>query len=153
MSNQKTSKIKSSVKAAKKRQNMTEHQILMEMQAKQRVEHAKDIVRGMFPILEEVETIYDAQTVVNALCGFIMPHIENYMSKIKLSDLPIDLSKEEDNKIKVALEKLLEGLKDEPAKQLMGVLDQFGAGFAKLGADRFLKQQMNTITIDDMVSR
>lgn len=153
MPSKKTSKIKSASKIARKRQNMTEHQILMEIQGKQRVEHAKQIVRDMFPILENVDTIYDAQTVVNALCGFIMPHIENYMSKIKLSDLPIDLSKEEDNKIKIALEKLLEILKDEPAKQLMGVLDQFGAGFAKFGADKFLKQPMNTITVDDMVAK
>lgn len=153
MSNQKTSKIKSASKSSKKRQNMTEHQILMEMQAKQRVEHAKQIVRNMFPVLEGVDTIYDAQTVVNALCGFIMPHIENYMSKIKLSDLPIDLSKEDDSEVKIALEKLLEMLKDEPAKQLMTTLDQFGVGFAKLGADRFMKQPMNTINVDDMVSK
>lgn len=153
MPKSKTSKIKSAAKASRKRQNLTEHQILMDLQAKQRVAHAKDIVRDMFPALEEVETIYDAQTVVNALCGFIMPHIENYMSKIKMSDLPIDLSKEEDTKIKIALEKLLAILKDEPAKQLMTTLDQFGASFAKLGADRFLKQPMNAITVDDIVSK
>ncbi len=152
MSNKKTSPIKSAVKINRKRVNMTEHQLLMEAQAKIRIEHAKQVVRNMFPVLEEVDTIYDAQTVVNALCGFIMPHIENYMSKIKLSDLPIDLSKEEDNKIKLALEKLIEMLKDEPAKQLMTTLDQFGVGFAKLGADRFLKQPMNAITVNDMVA-
>jgi hypothetical protein len=114
MAKNKTSKIKSSAKASKKRTNLTEHQILMEMQSQERISHTKDLVRKMFPAIEGVDTIYDAQTVVHALCGFIMPHIENYMSKIKMSDLPIDLSKEDDTKVKKALEELLVILKDEP---------------------------------------
>lgn len=123
------------------------------MQSKQRVEHSKEVIRKMFPSIEGMDTIYDAQTVVNALCGFIMPHIENYMSKIKMSELPIDLSKEEDSKIKIAIGELLETLKDEPAKQLMTTLDEFGASFSKLGAHKFLKQPMNVITVDDIVSK
>jgi hypothetical protein len=149
MAKNKTSKIKSSAKASKKRTNLTEHQILMEMQSQERISHTKDLVRKMFPAIEGVDTIYDAQTVVHALCGFIMPH----MSKIKMSDLPIDLSKEDDTKVKKALEELLVILKDEPAKQLMVTLDQFGSSFAKFGADRFLKQPMSAITVDDIVSK
>ncbi len=35
----------------------------------------------------------------------------------------------------------------------MTTLDQFGAAFAKLGADKFLKQPMSAITVDDIVSK
>lgn len=152
MSNKKSG-IKKAAKTNVKRKNKTEHELLMEMQAAQRMDHAKEVIRRVFPKLEGVETIYDAQTVVNALSGFIMPHIENYMSKIKLSELPIDLSNEDDSEIKTALELLLKELAEEPAKQLMGTLDRFGSALATFGADRFLKQPMTAITIDDIVAK
>lgn len=151
MSNQKNKEIKKS----SKRVNKTKEEIINQIHAQQRIDHAKEVVRRVFPHLSECETIYDGQTVVNALAGFIRPHIENYLSKIKLSDLPIleSITNEEDTPIKRSLVALLEELKDEPAKQVSTTLEGLGQAFSAHGATKFLKQPMSELTVDELVSK
>jgi len=86
---------------------ISKEELVAQMQHKQNVEHIKQVVRDIWPYLADQDTIYDAQTVANALSGFISAHIEKKVNEIKVVDLPIDLSKEKDSKIKSALHFLL----------------------------------------------
>lgn len=144
---------KSPVKKAAKRQNKTKQEIVGDMQFQAKVAHLKEVVRKLFPELDKQETIYDAQTVVNALSGFISAHLEQKMKEVKLSDIVIDLSKEDDSKIKSAIENIVAMFPDESAAELSENLERLGTVFSKYAADKFLKQPMSNLTVDDIVSK
>ncbi len=147
-------KTKKQVKKSKTpRVNLSKDQILQEQKFQQKVQHLKEIVRKLFPELEAVDTIYDAQTVVNALAGFIDAHIETKVQEIKLSDITIDLSKEEDSKIKTAILNIIDMFPGESAQELSENLERLGQTFSKYAADKFLKQSMSTLTVDDIVKK
>lgn len=111
------------------------------------------MVRQLFPSLEKVDSIYDAQTVVNALAGFIDAHVEQKVQEIKLKEITIDLSKEEDSKIKTAIEELISMFPEESAQELSESLEKLGTVFGKFAADKYLKQPMSVITVDDLVTK
>lgn len=139
------------IKKAAKRKNMTKEEVKSQIELNEKVVHLKDTVRTVFTSLESLDTIYDAQTVVNALSGFIAAHIEQKLMEIKLSDIFIDLTKEEDSKIKTSILDIINNMRDEPAKELSQTLERLGKAFSELGAHNFLKQEMNTIKITDIV--
>ncbi len=107
----------------------------------------------MFPSIAKVDTIYDAQTVVNALAGFIDAHVEEKVRGIKLSDITIDLSKEEDSKIKTAILEVIATFPDESAQELSETLERVGRMFSQYAANKFLSQPMSTMTVDDIVQK
>lgn len=141
------------LKKAIKRINKSKEEIQADMTHTAKTNHLKEVVRNMFPSLEKVDTIYDAQTTVNALSGFITALIEKKVLEIRLSDLVIDLSKEEDSKIKTAILEIIETMKDESAQELSETLERFGSTLGKLGAHKFLEKPMTEITIDDILSK
>lgn len=144
---------KTPIKKAAKRNNLSKDEIKSQLEMDTKVNHLKDVIRSLFPHLETLDTIYDAQTVVNALSGFISAHVEKKLSEIKLSDVSIDLSKEEDSKIKTSIEALIELLQDEPAKDLSQTLERLGKAFSELGAHNFLKKSMSEISVTDIVEQ
>lgn len=140
------------LKQAVKRINKSKDQIAADIAHAEKVNHMKEIVKTLFPFLEKVETIYDAQTAVNALSGFITAHIEKKVLDIKLNDIEIDLSKEADSPIKTAILDMMESMKDESAQELSETLERLGSTFGKFGAHKFLQQPMNTVTVNDIIA-
>ena len=142
--------LKKSIKKIPKDKN----EITSDLVKLQKVAHLKDVVRGIFPIIKNTDSIYDAQTTVMALSGFILAHLENKLKDIKLSECEIKqfLDKEEDGKIKTALNELLEKFADEPAKELSESLQKLGDTFTNFGADKFLKNSMDTIDVGDIIA-
>lgn len=136
-----------------KRVNKSKEEIVSDIKQIEKVKHIKEVVRSIFPLMEQVDTVYDAQTVVNALSGFISAHIENKVAEIKLSDLPIDLSKEEDSKIKTAISGILELMKDESAQELTETLERLGTTLQQYIVHTHMGAPMSTITIDNIVSK
>lgn len=141
-----------SLKKTLKRITKSKEEIKSDMARAQKVEHMKNVVRIAYPIIESVDTIYDGQTVVNALSGFVMALVEQKASEIKISDINIDISGEEDSKIKDAIEKLIETFKDEPAKELSSILERFGKTMGDYGAHEFLKNKMTDLPIDKILA-
>ncbi len=141
-------------KAIKKvRTNKTKEQIVDDMKHQEKVAHIKDVVRGIFPYLEKVDTVYDAQTVVNALSGFIAALIEKNVAEIKLGDLDIDLSKEEDSKIKTAIQDIIRFEAEESAQELSETLERLGTTLQAYIVHKHMSAPMETIKIDDLVSK
>lgn len=122
------------------------------MAAEKKISHIKDVVRIAFPAIESLDSIYDAQTVVNAFGGFIAAEVEKTVGKIKLSEIEIDLSKEGDGKIKDAIQELIGLFPDESAQELSETMERLGTTLQAYVSSNAMKEKM-TITADDIVSK
>lgn len=141
------------LKKAIKRVNKSKEQIQSDIVQQQKVAHIKEVVRQIFPKVEALDTVYDAQTAVNALSGFIAAHIEGLVAKIKLSELPIDLSTEGDSKIKTAITEIMDMMKDESAQELSETLERLGTTLQQYIVHTHMSAPMSTITIDNLLSK
>ncbi len=140
-------------KAIKRVKNKTKEEIAGDMKMQEKVKQIKEMVRLIFPVIEKVDTVYDAQTVVNALSGFIAALIESKVALIKLQELDIDLSKEEDSKIKTAILGIMDLMKDESAQELSETLERLGTTLQQYIVHKHMSAPMETIKIDDLVSK
>jgi hypothetical protein len=116
------------------------------------VERQKALVRAIWPFIAEGLTVYDAQTVTNAVGGFIKYEIERRNADLKVSDLVIDVSNEKDTSIKVAMEKILDLVKDEKAADLAQLLERLGKNLGMYSAHVFMKQNMSVLKVEDIVA-
>lgn len=134
------------------RKNLSKEQITEQIANEAKIAHIKEIVRIAFPAIEKLDSIYDAQTAVNALGGLIEAEIENVVKKIKLSDLTIDLAKENDSKIKTAILKLASLFPNESAQEISETMERLGSTLQAYVANNAMKGKMN-IKVDDLVSK
>lgn len=138
--------------APQKRINKTKDEIAKEMAHKQMIEQQKALARTIFKCIEGQDSIYDAQTVVNALSGFIKYELSVKEASLKLNDLLIDLSNEPKTKITEAMEALKVELQDKNAKELASLLERFGQTLAHYGSAQYMKNPMSTMKVEDIVS-
>lgn len=136
-----------------KRKNLNKDEIKAQMEHQQKVAHVKAVVRQVFPFISSLETVYDGQTVLNALAGLIADEIENAVAKIKLSDITINLSEQKDSPMKQAMVGILASMKEESAQELSETLERFGNVLNTFGADKFLRSPMKSVNIDDLVAK
>jgi hypothetical protein len=139
-------------KSLKKRVNKSKEEIVSDFAKVEKIAHIKEVVRKVFPLLENMKTIYDGQTTVNALAGFIDAHVEKKVGGIKLSEINVDLSHEEDSEIKTAILEIIAMFPDESAQELSETLERLGRTLSQFAADKFLKEPMSTIKISDILS-
>lgn len=135
-----------------KRKNKSKEEISQQLANDKKVAHIKDLVRIVFPVIENMDTVYEAQTTVNALSGFIEAEIEKIAGKVKLSEIEIDLSKEEEGSIKTALTELVALFPDESAQELAETMERLGTTLQAFVSNNAMKEKM-TITVDDIVSK
>jgi hypothetical protein len=136
----------------KPRVNKPKEVLVEDIQRKQRVERQKVLARLMFPFIEGLPTIYDAQTVVTALAGFIKADVARKMTALVVKDLTIDLSKEEDGPIKAAIIALQGLLQTENADDAAVLLERFGNGLGQFAAEKYMKNPMNVVVVDEFVA-
>jgi len=134
------------------RVNKKKADIVTELAHKADIERQKTLVRAIWPFIADGLTIYDAQTVTNAVGGFIKYEIERRNSDLKVSDLVIDVSNEKDAPIKVAMEKILELVKDEKAADLAQLLERLGKTLGGYSAHVYMKQNMSVLNVDEIVA-
>lgn len=135
-----------------KKENKSKAQIAAEIKQAEKVKRDKILVKLMFPFLENMKTIYDAQTALGALSGYIKADLANITSDLKVKDLVVDLSKEEDTEITHAMKNILEQLQEENAEDMTDLLQRFADILPKIGANEFLKGPMSTLKITDIVN-
>jgi hypothetical protein len=141
-----------SLKKAVKRINKDKDEVTQEIIYKQKMAKIKKMVEEIYPEIESLSSIYDGQTVVNALSGFIVAHIEKKVLDIKMDDILIDLSQEEDSEIKTAITKIIKKMEGESAQVLSETLEKFGQSLSQYSAHTFMKQPMATIKLTDILS-
>lgn len=135
-----------------KRTNKTKNEIVDEIKRKEKVAHEKAMVKDIFPIIENMATVYDAQTVLSAVSGFIQGEIAKNNMELKVKDLSIDLSAEKDGDIKSNMITLLGLIENENAEDTASLLERFSDILTKIAADKFLKQSMKEIIITDIIA-
>ena len=133
------------------RKNKTKEELVAEIKSRQKIEHIKDVVRKLFPYLD-VPTIYDAQTTLSAIVGFIKADLEEKRDAIKFGDIKIDLSKEKESPITLAIKAISDTFPDEPAQDFSEILDRLSRAFGEYGSMKFVKGPMADLKIDDILA-
>lgn len=132
--------------------NKNKEELVADIERKQRIEQDKKLVTLMFPLVAGMKTIYDAQTALSALSGFITYGIEEKMLGIKLNEISIDLSKEKTSEVKTAVLHLQKLLINEDAKHIASLLKRFGDTLAQYSAKEYMKNPMKKLKVTDIVS-
>lgn len=118
----------------------------------QSVQRTKVLARMIYPYLEGLDTVYDAQTAVNAASGHIKYGLVKAEDKLKISDLEMDLKTGKDSAVKQAVIHILTMFEHEPASEIQKVLELMGNKFPEHVATVGLKQPMASIPMNDFIA-
>lgn len=133
-----------------KRINKEKDQIKAEMLLKQEIAVEEKISRLVFPILQRQNTIYEAQTILHGLAGYIHHAIENATNKLTVSDLSVDVSKEKEE-IGKAINEIYDIVKDQKADLMAKFLKRYGDMLGYYGAQQYLKQPASDLDEDELI--
>lgn len=136
----------------KPRQNKSKAQLEAEVAHRQEVDRDKQLVKLMWPFLSNLKSIYEAQTVVSGMSGMIKFQAEQKMKEYQVKDLVVDISKEKDEDIKRSFINILGLLENENAVHIADLLRRFGDNFSRLATNRFLKNPVSELTIEDILA-
>lgn len=135
-----------------KRVNKTKAELEAQMKQSAKIARMVALVKLMWPFVESQETIYDTQTVFNALGGYIEQGLKIKEDETKVSDLGIDLSGEKDTKIKKAMVDLVGLMEIENARDMVTLTRKVADILGQHGANQFLKGPMSSVKVTDIVS-
>jgi hypothetical protein len=133
--------------------NKTKQEIINEIKHTEDVKTIKKIITDIYPLISELDTIYDAQTTLGAVSGFIKADLDEKIRKIKVSEVEIDVSKEKELKIKAIIEKIVKKVKDESAQDVSETLERLARAFSDFGAIEFVKGPMDKVKLDDILAK
>jgi len=133
------------------RVNKTKAEIAAKMKQDAKVAKMVSLVKLFWPYLDTLDSIYEAQTALNAAGGYIELGIKIKEDELTVKDLNIDLSKEEESKIKTALTSILGLLEIENARDMVTLTRKAADMLGQYGANEFLKGPMTSIKVTDIV--
>lgn len=133
-------------------QRNSKAEIAAALKQRANIERQRTIARMVFPAVEQLETVYDAQTVFNAVAGHIKYGLILKENELKISDLAIDMAKGKDSAVKHAVVTVLEMLRDEPANDMAKLLDMMGQKLPEFLANKALKGPMSTVTAAEFIA-
>lgn len=134
-----------------KRINKTKNEIAQEMAYTEKLKRFKSMATRIFPLLV-TDTIYDAQTALDAVSGFIKEDIAIRESAWKVNDLPIDFSSQPEGKITNTMNAIKVELQQENALEVSEFLELFSRTFTSFGSKQFLAKPMSEISMDDIIA-
>ena len=119
--------------------------------------HLIEVTKKVFPLLKNNKTIYDGQTAVNAVSGYLKAGVEEEILKIKVSDvverIKENLKSQKKSEIKTSMENILKVIENESANDMANLLERIGAELSKLGSYKYLKGPMSDVTQKDLLGR
>lgn len=134
------------------RENKKKEEITADMKKKQHVERQKTLARLIFPAVTNLKTVYDAQTVFNAVAGYIKLELMKEEAKLRVSDLAIDLSKEKDTPIKHAVSNIFELIRDENATDAANLIELMGNKLPEFLANKAVRGPMSQVTAEEFIA-
>ena len=137
---------------APKRVNKTKPEILDEMAKRAKIENFKDMGRRLFPILK-TDSIYDAQTALDAVAGYVKMELAIKEAKLKINDIPLDFSKEPKGKVTDVMNAIKVEVQNENAKDVAEFLELFSRTFSSYAMKVFLEKPMSEVKVDDIVAK
>ena len=136
-----------------KRINKTKDQLKAEILVKQDIEKEHKLAIILFPYLQKMETIYDAQTLLHGIAGYVHHELEKKMNGVKVNELPVDVSKEKEGVFRETFGEMLDLLKDEDADHTIKFMKRFGDMLGYFGAKEYMKNPMSMIKQDDLIKK
>lgn len=134
-----------------KRVNKTKEEIAYDMKVQEVAKQKVALVKKIYPHLKSQKSIYDAQTALYGLSGYIKAELQKRERAYLVSDLNVDLSKEEKGVITDAVISLHEEFKGEKAWAFAALLNEFGDSLQKYGAHKYMQQGMDAITESEII--
>lgn len=135
-----------------KRFPKSKDQILSEMEYSAKLTRFKSMANRLFPLLQ-TDTIYDAQTALEAVSGFVNFELSEKESSFKINDLKLDFSEQPEGKITNVMKAIKVELQQEGAKEAAEFLEMFAKTFSQYGSSQFLKKPMSEITAEEIISK
>lgn len=135
-----------------KRLPKTKDELKKKLEHEEKIIRQKKLARLIFPMLSSQKSIYDAQTVVQAVAGFVKLGIANKMTQFTVKDVEFDLSKEKAGAIKDAMLKIHSSLMNENADETVAFLERFGNGLGQFSSLQYMKNKMDVINLDDFIA-
>lgn len=136
----------------KPRENLSKQQLAQQAKQNEKVNRAKEMARTAFSLLKDIPTIYDAQTVFNAVTGHLMYGMEIAEAKLTVGMLDIDMDTGKDSAVKTAVEAILAALKDANAKEARSLMDEIGNKLPQYVAQQHMQDPM-TITAEEFIAK
>jgi hypothetical protein len=133
-------------------QPKSKEEVVSELKRKANIDHQRVTARLIFPFLEGLPTVYDAQTAVNAAAGYIRYDLQRKQSALKVTDLDIDLTKEKATVLKTAVEHILSQLSTENAEDAASILELMGNKLPQHVSLVGMKEPMSTVKMDDFIA-
>jgi hypothetical protein len=138
--------------SAPKKTRLTREQLEQELIRTQKVEKQRTLARQLFPIVENLETIYDAQTAFQAAAGLIKYGVVKIETDLKVSDVKVDLSKDKPTPVSYAVKTMLELVANEPAMEMVELIEMMGSKLPGFLAQKHLKDPMSTISAKEYIA-
>jgi hypothetical protein len=134
------------------RVNKKKEEIATKMKQDAKMAKLISLVKMMWPMVENQEKIYNAQTVFFATAGFIEAGIKEKEDKMTVGSLGIDLSKQEECLEKESMKKILGLIEIENARDMADMCKKIGDHIGQFGASEFVKGPMSNIKVTDLVT-
>lgn len=135
-----------------KRVNKTKEEVAHDMKVMAMAKEKIALVRRIYPFIKDNKSIYDAQTALYALAGYIKFELQQKERAFTIDDLALDMSKEKENEIKDTILKLMEEFKGEKGFSIAAILSEVGDSLQKYGAIKYLENPMSIIEEKDFVA-
>lgn len=135
-----------------KRIPKSKDELKAEMEKNQRVSLQKKLARDIWPLIENLKTIYEAQTAVNAAAGYIKLELALKMTTVLVKDLTVSLKSEKKSDIKLSVQRIVDLMSDQSADDAVALLERMGNGFGQYAALQYLKNPMSDLDIDDFIA-
>lgn len=137
----------------KPRVNKTKPEILAQMKQEAKIQRMVALTKLMWPMIENQEKIYDAQTVFHAMAGYIELGLKVKEDELKVKNLLLDVefAKEKDGLVKTSMVNLLGLLEVENAHDTMVLCRKLADMIGQYGASQFVKGPMSGIKVTDIV--
>ena len=132
--------------------NKTKEENIEHIKAVEKAHKEKEITKRIFPLLQDCKTIYDAQTTLGAVAGFLQEGVQEELHKIIANQVTLDTSKVESETIKKAMEDIFKEIENEPAYVTSQILNKISSIFTAHGADKFLQNPMSSLPIEEIIN-
>lgn len=133
-----------------KRVNKGKAQILAEIEQKSKISRQKEMVKRIFPLLGSLDTLYDAQTALMSVSGYIKEDIEKKMNVFKVNDIALDFKDEPKTKITEVMVAIKAELQTDCALEASDMLELFTNFIPNIAAEEFLKKPASELTLEDL---
>lgn len=136
----------------KPRLNLSKGEIEASIKQNLAIEKSKTLARKIFPAIANLNTVYDAQTVLNAVAGFIEYELQKKENDMKVEDLTIDLSKQAESPIKAAVVAVLDIVKMENVREASEMAKLMASKLPSYLAGTHMTDKMETISADKFIA-